>query len=455
MSDAAVADRTILLIDDDADLLAALARLFHRSGWQVVCAQDGAAALATFAVHRPEVVIQDLQLPGPSGLDLLGRLRRSDPDAAIIVLTGYGDVAIAVEAMHLGAADFLTKPASYEQLARVAQAVHERVQLRRLSRHREASTPATAATAALGTSVVMREVARQVELLGRTESTVLLQGETGTGKSWTARLIHALSGRAKGPFVEINCASLNATFLDSELFGHERGAFTDAKAQKQGLMELAHRGTLFLDEIGDLAPELQPKLLKVLEGRRFRRLGGTREIEVDIRLITATHRALEDEVRAGRFREDLFYRLSVLPVRLPPLRERSAADVGTLVRDAADEIARRLGREPLAISDQAMRALTRHGWPGNIRELRNVLERILLTTGEAREIGPQHMPPGFDGEAAPQRVDTGDVELPLLEIERLHIERVLAHCEGNRARTARVLGIGRRTLYDKIERYRL
>jgi DNA-binding NtrC family response regulator len=455
MPDAAVADRTILLIDDDADLLAALARLFHRSGWQVVCAQDGAAALATFAVHRPEVVIQDLQLPGPSGLDLLGRLRRSDPDAAIIVLTGYGDVAIAVEAMHLGAADFLTKPASYEQLERVAQAAHERVQLRSLSRHRAASTPAAAATAALGTSVVMREVARQVELLGRTESTVLLQGETGTGKSWTARLIHALSGRAKGPFVEINCASLNATFLDSELFGHERGAFTDAKAQKQGLMELAHRGTLFLDEIGDLAPELQPKLLKVLEGRRFRRLGGTREIEVDIRLITATHRALEDEVRAGRFREDLFYRLSVLPVRLPPLRERSAADVGTLVRDAADEIARRLGREPLAISDQAMRALTRHGWPGNIRELRNVLERILLTTGEAREIGPQHMPPGFDGEGTPQRVDPGDVELPLLEIERLHIERVLAHCEGNRARTARVLGIGRRTLYDKIERYRL
>jgi transcriptional regulator with PAS, ATPase and Fis domain len=299
----------------------------------------------------------------------------------------------------------------------------------------------------------MRELGRHVEALAGTEGTVLLTGETGTGKGWVAQMLHSLSARAAAPFIEINCAGLSATFLESELFGHERGAFTDAKARKPGLLEVAQPGTVFLDEVGDLSPALQPKLLKVLETKRFRRLGGTREIAADVRIITATNRDLEGAVRAGTFREDLYYRLAVLPLRLPPLRERAREDLAELALGILSELRRQTGRGPSRLSPAALSRMEAYRWPGNIRELRNVLERVVLRAGQAEEVLVGHLP----REIAPSaRVSSGPAaDHTLADVERAHIERILAHHNGNRSRTAKALGISRATLYEKMARYGL
>jgi transcriptional regulator with GAF, ATPase, and Fis domain len=284
---------------------------------------------------------------------------------------------------------------------------------------------------------------------------VLLGGETGTGKGWLARRIHAMSPRARGPFVEVNCAGLSATFLDSELFGHEKGAFTDAKQTKRGLFEVADGGTLFLDEIGDLAPELQPKLLTVLESHRFRRLGGTRELEVDVRVVTATNVDLRDAVRARRFREDLYYRVAVLPLGLPSLRERGADEIARLARALLEELRRRIGRGPSRIDSDALLAMTRYAWPGNIRELRNVLERVVLLAVHADAIEPAHLPPEIRAAAGGAAASPGEDDLTLAAAERAHILRVLALSGHNKAHAARALGITRATLYAKLREYGL
>jgi transcriptional regulator with PAS, ATPase and Fis domain len=293
-----------------------------------------------------------------------------------------------------------------------------------------------------------------VELVAATEQTsVLLLGESGTGKSWVAQMIHALGPRARGPFVEINCAGLSATFLDSELFGHEKGAFTDAKEMKRGLFEVADRGTLFLDEIGDLATELQPKLLKVLESHAFRRLGGTRELQSDVRLIAATNRDLDAAVRAGRFREDLFYRLSVFPLTIPPVRERSQEDVLELIQRSLRELQSRHPASPSEVSARALDALVSYGWPGNVRELRNVLERALvLATGQGR-IDVEHLPATLRAPGAPRASRDDAPVLTLQEVERRHIERTLFTLGGNRTLAAEKLGISRATLHAKIKEH--
>jgi len=254
--------------------------------------------------------------------------------------------------------------------------------------------------------------------------------------------------------VEVNCAGLSATFLDSELFGHEKGAFTDAKEQKRGLFELAHTGTIFLDEIGDLSPELQPKLLKALESRRFRRLGGTREIEVEVRLVAATNHDLAARVKEGKFREDLYYRLSVLPLSMPPLRQRGRDDIADLAVRLLLDLRRKIGRGPARFSPEAMALIAQYPWPGNIRELRNVLERALIMAPDAEQMMPGHLPPEIITVSA-EEGSTPDIDLPLNEIERRHIIRVLAHQQGNRSRAARALGISRATLYEKLHRYDL
>src|SRR5574338_640111 len=313
---------SVLLIDDDVDVLRAIGAYFERLGYEVTRELSGEAGLATFDRLRPEVVILDLGLPGMDGMEVLEHLRQRG--AAVVLLTGQGDVGTAVRAMQLGAENFLTKPVDMAHLAAATERVADKVRLRRVNEtlvmH---EVPAGRGLDSLGGSGQMLELAHQVGLLAQSDrTTVLLTGESGTGKGWVARMIHDLGPRAREPFVEVNCAGLNATFLDSELFGHEKGAFTDAKDRKQGLFEIADRGTIFLDEIGDLAVELQPKLLKVLETKAFRRLGGTRELTVDVRLVAATNRDLPADVAAGRFREDLFYRLNVIQLQLPPLRER-------------------------------------------------------------------------------------------------------------------------------------
>jgi len=447
--------RSILLVDDDPEILIMLNRFFEGRGWAVGRAADAKTAVDLYDRDRPDIVILDLDLPGSiGGLRILEVLRARDPDATVLMLTGHADIATAVEAMRLGAENFLTKPVELTHLEASIERAFEKVELRRRNRYFAERQVSETGPAALGRSPVMREIARQVDILAENETTVLLLGETGTGKGYIAQLLHGRSKRAGAPFIEINCAGLSATFLDSELFGHEKGAFTDAKEQKRGLFEVAHGGTLFLDEIGDLSSELQPKLLKVLESRRFRRLGGTREIEVDVRLIAATNQNLEDRVRAGRFREDLFYRLAVLPIRLPAVRDRGREDIADLAMRILADLRRRLGRGPQRISTAALDLMAAYGWPGNIREMRNVLERVILLAGDPEELLPGHLPPeltaGSDGDAA-----VSEAALTLDEVERRHIVRALAHNEGNRTRTARTLGISRATLYEKLNKYGL
>ncbi|HEX6133973.1 MAG TPA: sigma-54 dependent transcriptional regulator [Longimicrobiales bacterium] len=446
--------QSILLVDDDAEVLTALGRFFESRGWVVHRAAEADGAMTLYERERPDLVLLDIGLPGVSGLRLLEVLHARDADATVIMLTGQTDVQTAVEAMRLGAENFLTKPVELAHLEAASERAFEKASLRRRYRYFAERQADVGTTEWLGRSRLMREIARQVELLARTDTTVLLTGETGTGKGWVAQLIHALSSRASSPFIEINCAGLSATFLDSEIFGHERGAFTDAKDQKRGLFELAHGGTFFLDEIGDLSTELQPKLLKVLESQRFRRLGGTREIEVDARLVAATNTDLERAVRDGRFREDLYYRLNVLPLRLPPLRERGRDEIADLALRLLLDLRRRLGRGPARLTSEALDTLVRYSWPGNIREMRNVLERVLLLSTASDEILPAHLPPEIVGNGTTH--DAGrEAELSLEEVERRHIARVLAHHRGNRSRTARTLGISRATLYEKLARYHL
>jgi DNA-binding NtrC family response regulator len=448
-------NRTILLVDDDAEVLGLLGRFFERTGWQVQRAAEAAGAISLYERDRPDLVLLDIGLPGLSGLQCLEVLRTRDADATVIVLTGQADVATAVEAMRLGAENFLTKPVELPHLEAAAERAWEKSALRRRNRFLSERQADVAGIAALGRSPVMRDIARQVELLAASDTTVLLTGETGTGKGYVAHMLHALSPRADNPFVDINCGGLSATFLDSEIFGHEKGAFTDAGKQKRGLLEVADTGTFFLDEIGDLAGELQPKLLNALESRRFRRLGGTREIRVDARLIAATNHDIAESVRAGRFREDLYHRLNVLPLRLPPLRERGREDIADLAVRALIELRRRVGRGPSRLTPEALDVLTHYAWPGNIRELRNVLERVLLLSATADEVQPGHLPPEMLGSNGAAHASTAHAELSLEDVERRHIALVLAHHAGNRSRTARTLGISRATLYEKIARYSL
>lgn len=442
--------RSILIVDDDPAVQRTLALLFQRHEWRVLRAADGASGIDLYEREFPDLVLLDVHMPGLKGTQVLHVLRDRDPDATVLMLTGHADVPMAVEAMQAGAEAFLEKPISVDHLLAAAERAWEKASLRRYRRLAEAQRDDRGAIAALGQSPVMRQLANQLRVLATGSAPILLTGETGTGKGWAARTVHEMSPRAKEPFVAINCAGLSATFLDTELFGHAKGAFTDAKTAKQGLFEVANGGTIFLDEIGDLAPELQPKLLTVLETRRFRRLGETRETEVDVRLIAATHHDLAAAVRAGRFREDLYFRLAVLPVHLPPLRARGREEILALAHRLLDDL-RKSMIGPSRISTPALELLAQHSWPGNIRELRNVLERAVLFAGDGDELRPEHLPAELRSRDAVETMPSGD--LSLASAERLHILRVLAHFDDNRAQAARALGMTRGTLYKRLREY--
>ncbi|HWH03978.1 MAG TPA: sigma-54 dependent transcriptional regulator [Gemmatimonadales bacterium] len=440
---------SILLIDDDEGVLRSIGAYFERLGAEVYREGTVKEGLDTFDRMRPDVVVLDLHLPDADGLTGLEQLRAKN--AAVVLLTGHGDIQTAVQAMQLGAENFLTKPVDMPHLAAAVARISEKVRLRRQN-ERLAAGVAGDGLDGLGVSSTMQELARQVKLLASSErTTALLTGESGTGKGWAARLVHRLSPRSAGPFIEVNCAGLSATFLDSELFGHERGAFTDAKERKQGLFELADGGTLFLDEIGDLAGELQPKLLKVLETKTFRRLGGTRELTVDVRLIAATNRDLVSDVNAGRFREDLYYRLSVMPLRLPAVRDRSREDRIALLTKIMGDLQRQLPGSPSECSTEALDRLLSAPWPGNVREMRNVLERAMILARGQPQIALEHLP------AELRRPTAGSRHQPqsLADVEKAQIERALRHHGGNRTRAAKELGISRATLINKIKAYSL
>jgi DNA-binding NtrC family response regulator len=452
----------ILVVDDEPAIRRLLTFNLQRRGFRVDEAETGEAALAAIERRPCELVLLDMALPGISGMEVLRRIRQSGAGVPVIVLTAHGSVENAVEAMKLGAFDFLSKPIEMERLA---IAVGHGIELGRLSRTvsdlRERLSSRRAFDQVVGTEGALRETVLLVEKVTPTDLTVLLQGESGTGKELFARAIHDEGPRRDKPFVAINGAALAETLLESELFGHERGAFTGADRMRRGKFELADGGTLFLDEIGEISPALQVKLLRAIQERVVTRVGGSDAIPVDVRIIAATNRDLVELVREGRFREDLYYRLSVFPVTIPPLRERRA-DIAHLVRHVLTEIR---PERPPAVHSAVMERLEGHAWPGNVRELQNVLRRAVVLAGEDT-IRVEHLPAAFVGaadgraDAIAERSASGTREktdphalATLEEMERCHIERAIAACDGNLSLAARVLGIGRTTLYRKLEQY--
>ena len=435
---------SILVVDDDATVRETLVDFFEALGHNARGAATATEARRALATHAPDVALIDLRLPDAQDLRLLEAIRADDPEVGVIVLTGHADVPTAVRAIQQGAADFLEKPVDLEALeAAVARAAESGRMRRELDVLR-----ARDARAGWGEPVapaVVLSLDRLVALAARNDDApVLIQGETGTGKGFVARRIHELSPRAGAPFVEINCASLSATFFESELFGHERGAFTDAKQAKRGLLEVAGRGSVFLDEIAELSSEVQPKLLKVIEDHTFRRLGGTTPMRSEARVVCATHQSLAEGVEARRFRADLFYRLQVLTITLPPLRER-ASEIPTLARALLPRGAR--------LSDAGARALVRYEWPGNIRELKNALWRASILA-EGAEIGPEHLAlPAGTSTPARSSAAVADEPTTLADAERRTILASLAATAGNKLRAAQRLGIARSTLAEKMKRY--
>lgn len=441
----------VLIIDDEPTTLDYLGQFFGAKGYSTAQANTGAAGLSVARDFSPHVVLLDLHLPDIDGMELLAQLKHTLPSTGVVMMTGQGDVETAVHAMRTHADHFVLKPIDLDALesivARVIRTYHQHEELTFL-RGRQDVVRGTDLTALLPEGL-----ADQIRLLAQGASTsVLILGETGTGKGLVARLIHDLSSRQAGSFVDINCAGLNGALLESELFGHERGAFTGATGSKRGLLELASGGSLFLDEIGDMPLDIQSKLLKVLEDRSFRRVGSTQSVRVDVRIMAATNVDLGLATKQGRFRQDLYYRRNVVPLRLSPLRERSESIPG-LLRQFVEEFGRALGKPHIRLSTEAQRLLVGHHWPGNVRELRNAIERAVLLCQEG-EILPSHLPEELRIRRRPIGSDP-EALVSLAQVEKAHIQRVLDALENNRTRAAEVLELNRATLIAKIRKYGL
>jgi two-component system response regulator FlrC len=443
----------ILVVDDEAGIREFLSDALEMAGHEVATAPSAEEAARVLDKRSFDLVFTDLRMPGKDGMWLLRKVRSEQPEVEVVVLTAHGSVDTAVEAMKLGAFEYLQKPiGGPDELCLVAARALERRRLR------DAETRAERidrGAPRLGHGdPAMTPVVQALEKVARTSATVLLLGESGTGKEVAARTIHALSDRRDRPFMAVNCAAITETLLESELFGHEKGAFTGATERRRGRIELAEGGTFFLDEVGELRLELQAKLLRVLQERRFEPVGGTRTIEVDVRWIAATNRDLRQMMSEGRFRDDLFHRLAVFPIRLPPLRER-AGDIIPLARDLLKRIGPELKLRQLSLSEAAEQQLLRWHWPGNVRELANVLERAAILS-EGAVIQPDHIWLESGGGAAAGADIGGEPEVKTLaEMEKDAIARALRAVGGNRRRAAELLGIGERTLYDKLRRYGL
>jgi DNA-binding NtrC family response regulator len=442
----------ILIVDDEVNIRNALVTLLEKKGYQAQSVGTAEEALEQLEATSIDLVITDLRMPGISGMEFLRRLKTKWPGTEVVVMTAYGSIETAVDAMRCGAYDYLTKPIDRERFRIVVEKALERhilaVENQQL---RDRLETKTRFERMVGESEPMQRVYHLVEMVAGRDVTVLLTGESGTGKELVARAIHHKSSRSGGPFVTLNCGALPENLFESELFGYEKGAFTGALATKAGRFELAHGGTLLLDEIGELSLKSQVDFLRVLETKEFRRLGGTKVVKVDTRIIAATNRNLAEAVKQGDFREDLFYRLNVVPIKLPPLRERGE-DIPLLVETFLPEFCAQHQRGPKEVSREAMRLLRLYAWPGNIRQLRNLLERLVVTVREDM-IQPQHLPEEIQLSNEDIRTMAVTLGSSLEEIEKEVIRRTLAEVTNHREKAAKLLGISLRSLQYKIKAY--
>jgi len=453
----------ILIVDDERPNLESLEKIFARDGWRVALASSGAEALEAIRRERPAVVLTDLMMPGMGGDSLLRAVKTVSPETEVVLMTAHGTVESAVSAMKDGAYDFITKPLKRQAVVKSARQALEKASLvaeNRALKARLAELAPGGEGGLLGTAPAFRAVLETLRQVAPSSASVLLTGESGTGKELAARLVHDLSPRAAGPFVPIHCAAIPESILESELFGYEKGAFTGATGRKEGRFERAHGGTLFLDEVGEMSPSVQVKLLRVLQDGVVDRLGGTEPVQVDVRVVAATNKDLATEVRAGRFREDLFYRLDVVSVRLPPLRDRRE-DVPLLATAFLRRFAEKNGKRLSGFTPAALAALEAAPWPGNVRELQHAVERaVILTRGEVLDVGdlPEPLrvaaPPGSaaasSGGGAPSL--TVPLGTTLDEVERVVIRETLRQTRGDKNLAAQLLGIAARTIYRKLDR---
>jgi two-component system response regulator AtoC len=450
--------RRVLVVDDEENLRLVLRTLLRRNGYEVETAASGDEALGLVDSFGPDVVLTDVRMPKMGGLDLLQTLRAKGNDATVIVMSAYGNMDLAIEAMKAGAYDYVQKPFKPDEVVLTLRKAEERETLRRENRVlRDEIRKEHRFEDILAKSGRMQEIFRTIAKIADYKTTVLVTGESGVGKELVARAVHHRSNRRGGPFVAVNCGAIPENLLESELFGHKKGAFTDAVHDRRGLFEEAHNGTLFLDEIGELPLALQVKLLRVLEDEKIRRVGDTRDLQVDVRIIAATHRDLQAETKAGRFREDLFYRLNVLHIHCPPLRERRE-DVPLLIEHFVARNNTRLGTGIRGIDTEARRLLYEYAWPGNVRELENTIERAMVLA-EGEQIVASDLPDRIREARDPVQLQLASGELSVKKtmrvIEEILIRRALQKTKGNRTRAAEVLEISHRALLYKIKDYEI
>ena len=458
---------SVLVVDDELLIRKSLGKVLRSSGYTVDVASTGAEGLEKVGALKPQVMILDMRLPDTDGLSVLKRARELDPLLQVIIITAYGDVQAAVDAMKHGACDFVRKPYEMEDIVLAVESAGRNFrQASELDLYRRRAWQHYSGEEIIGQSGAMKQVRGLIEKVVRSKATsVLITGESGTGKELVARAIHYRSDRAQAPLMEVNCSSFQETLLENELFGHEKGAYTDATDMKKGLVELCDGGTLFLDEVADTPLPTQAKLLRFIDHRNFKRVGGAHDVAVDIRIVAATNKNLDEEVRLGRFRSDLYFRLKVVSIMLPPLRAREG-DVALLARHFMREFSRKFQKGFTELAPEAAQQLEHYAWPGNVRELRNLLERVVLLE-EGERLEEDHLPPemlgprtgpnagGYPGPAAAAAM-RDVLDLPTLaQIEMEHINEVLRLTSGNKSRAARILGISRQGLIEKLRRLRV
>ncbi len=442
---------SILIADDDESVRSTMQEVLSEAGYHPVCAEDGNQAIQRLS-DDVDVALLDLRMPGPGGLECLRHINRHWPAIETILVTGSAEVSHAVEAMKNGAFDYLTKPVNFDELLEVVSRALQQVRIKSENRQLRGaiSTPPVKAEF-IGDSKPAREVLTRIQKVAGLDSTVLITGESGVGKGLLARLIHLSSRRHQGPFVTVSCTALPRELVEAELFGHEKGSFTGAHERRPGRVEMAEGGTLFLDEVGDMPIDLQPKLLNFLQDRTFLRIGGSRETPVDVRIIAATHQDLRALCSEKKFRDDLFFRLDVLPIHCPPLRERRD-DIPLLIEYLLGRIAKNRRQPQVRLAEEAIQALTSYRWPGNVRELENVLERSTAFM-EGPELSPRDLPPEFVSSDGDTSLNLGSLAgSTLAEIEKAALLQTLRLSKGNKARAARYLGISEKSIYNKMKR---